>query len=45
MPEYEIRIFDADNDQPELTLEQFYRDDGAAIGAAFQLANGAPFDV
>lgn len=45
MPEYEIRVLEPDKDTSALILEQSYRDDDAAIGAAFEVANGAPFEV
>lgn len=45
MPEYEIRVLDTDRDVSALILEQSYQNDEAAIGAAFEVANGAPFEV
>jgi hypothetical protein len=45
MPEYEIRILNSDDCAPAIILEQSYKSDEAAIGAAFQVANGAAFEV
>jgi hypothetical protein len=45
MPEYEIRVLDTATDASALILEQYYKDDEDAIGAAFEVANGAPFEV
>ena len=45
MPEYEIRVLDDEGCEASIVLEQSYNNDEAAIGAAFQVANGAAFEV
>ena len=45
MPEYEIRILNADRHTSSVILEQSHGDDRAAIGAAAKLAKGAQFEV